>query len=316
MKKHITTSRILIASIVVFVICLNMTNTSNGRSHGFVAFMGFVSTISILACFIVMIISLFRRKKKKLEAQDKSQPSPILLKFEKTQVNNDDTQPLSEPETTPQQLPKKNQQESRPHDDQFRNDLAYDMKNGVALIWQGLTKTASIKLCNETKRRTGLITRLTIHDDGEFYIDLTNDETGEILSIKERDITTQFVVGSTRYDFMDLCRKVFKLDLSEMFEYVNAVRREAKRPQLIATFEPVDISFTYESRENGKTKRTVSVNKYLKNNEGGDYISGYCHARKEDRIFKASYIKSKIKTADGKYYYFNEWLTTVYNSNN
>lgn len=62
---------------------------------------------------------------------------------------------------------------------------------------------------------------------------------------------------------MELCRKVLKIDLSDLFEQAKEIRKAANEPYVIAKFSPITTSFTYLS-SNGKERRTVDIDQVLK----------------------------------------------------
>ncbi|MEY1238769.1 hypothetical protein AB7102_14570 [Providencia manganoxydans] len=186
----------------------------------------------------------------------------------------------------------------------------YVMENGKSLIWQGTTKPASFRVRGESNKLHGIFTRLSIHDDGEFYLELTDPATGEATNIAEKEIITAITVGASRYDFRDLCKKNFKLDLHELFEYAKDVRYAAKEINVIAEFPAIPTTFTYLS-SSGKTKRTVDINQYKKNGYGDEYVAGYCHVRNEHRTFAVGKIQTMMASDGHKKYYFHDWLKNV-----
>ncbi|MCH5049397.1 hypothetical protein [Pectobacterium aquaticum] len=186
----------------------------------------------------------------------------------------------------------------------------FNMVNGEATVWVGETKLASFRLFSETERTQGIFVKLAIREDGEFYLDLMNAETGEINTFREKDINSKIIVGSTRYDFVELCKKIFKLDLSEVFEYAKLIRKNAAEPKTINTFDPISTTFTYSS-SNGTNRRTVDVDRYLRNGYGEDYIEGFCHMRGERRMFSIRNIKTMLSSDGYKKYHFHDWLKNV-----
>lgn len=186
----------------------------------------------------------------------------------------------------------------------------YVMENGKSLIWQGTTKPASFRVRDESNRLHGIFTRLSIHDDGEFYLELTDPATGEATNIPEKEIITEITVGASRYDFIDLCKKNFKLNLHELFEYAKDIRYAAKEINVIAEFSAIPTTFTYLS-SSGRTKRTVNINQYKKNGYGDEYVAGYCHVRNEHRTFAVGKIQTMMASNGHKKYYFHDWLKNV-----
>lgn len=186
----------------------------------------------------------------------------------------------------------------------------YVMVNGEALIWEGSTKPASVKIRDERDKKHGIFTRMVIRQDGEFYLFLTDPESGEDTEIRETEIQTAITVGKTRYDFVELCRRVFGLELHELFEYAKAIRYEAKEPKLIAEFPAIPTTFTYLS-ESGKNRRTVDITEYKRNGYGDEYISGYCHLRNEHRNFAVSRIQTMLASDGYPKYHFHDWLINV-----
>lgn len=186
----------------------------------------------------------------------------------------------------------------------------YVMVNGEALIWEGSTKPASVKIRDERDKKHGIFTRMVIREDGEFYLSLTDPESGEDTEIRETEIQTAITVGKTRYDFVELCRRVFGLELHELFEYAKAIRYEAKEPKLIAEFPAIPTTFTYLS-ESGKNRRTVDITEYKRNGYGDEYIAGYCHLRNEHRNFAVSRIQTMLASDGYPKYHFHDWLINV-----
>lgn len=186
----------------------------------------------------------------------------------------------------------------------------YVMVNGEALIWEGSTKPASVKIRDERDKKHGIFTRMVIREDGEFYLSLTDPESGEDTEIRETEIQTAITVGKTRYDFVELCRRVFGLELHELFEYAKAIRYEAKKPKLIAEFPAIPTTFTYLS-ESGKNRRTVDITEYKRNGYGDEYIAGYCHLRNEHRNFAVSRIQTMLASDGYPKYHFHDWLINV-----
>lgn len=186
----------------------------------------------------------------------------------------------------------------------------YVMLNGEALIWEGSTKPASLKIRDSRDKKHGIFTRLVIREDGEFYLFLTDTESGEDTEIRETEIQTAITVGKTRYDFVELCRRVFGLELSELFEYAKAIRYEAKEPKLIAEFPAIPTTFTYLSGS-GKNRRTVDITEYKRNGYGDEYIAGYCHLRNEHRNFVVSRIQTMLASEGHKKCHFQDWLVSV-----
>ncbi|MEM8447452.1 hypothetical protein Q4R84_09590 [Morganella morganii] len=186
----------------------------------------------------------------------------------------------------------------------------YVMVNGEALIWEGSTKPASVKIRDERDKKHGIFTRMVIRQDGEFYLFLTDPESGEDTEIRETEIQTAITVGKTRYDFVELCRRVFGLELHELFEYAKATRYEAKEPKLIVEFPAIPTTFTYLS-ESGKNRRTVDITEYKRNGYGDEYIAGYCHLRNEHRNFAVSRIQTMLASDGYPKYHFHDWLINV-----
>lgn len=186
----------------------------------------------------------------------------------------------------------------------------YVMVNGEALIWEGSTKPASVKIRDERDKKHGIFTRMVIRQDGEFYLFLTDPESGEDTEIRETEIQTAITVGKTRYDFVELCRRVFGLELHELFEYAKAIRYEAKEPKLIAEFPAIPTTFTYLS-ESGKNRRTVDITEYKRNGYGDEYIAGYCNLRNEHRNFAVSRIQTMLASEGYPKYHFHDWLINV-----
>ncbi|HHZ8505081.1 TPA: hypothetical protein ACWL6U_002582 [Morganella morganii] len=203
-------------------------------------------------------------------------------------------------------------------DDTFDSPIPgndYVMVNGETLIWEGSTKPASVKTRYERDKKHGIFTRMVIREDGEFYLFLTDPESGEDTEIKEKEIQTAVTVGKKRYEFVELCRRVFGLELHELFEYAKAIRYEAKEPKLIAEFPAIPTTFTYLSGS-GKNRRTVDITEYKRNGYGDEYIAGYCHLRNEYRNFSVSRIQTMLASEGHPKYHFHDWLENIVKASN
>lgn len=143
-----------------------------------------------------------------------------------------------------------------------------------------------------------------------FIFFLADQSTGELTLIKEREIQSRIKINSQTYDFVELCRKVLKIDLSDLFEQAKEIRKAANEPYLIAKFSPITTTFTYLS-SNGKERRTVDIDQVLKNGKDDYYLSGFCHLRKERRTFISSRFQTMLATEGHKKYYFHDWLKNV-----
>lgn len=182
--------------------------------------------------------------------------------------------------------------------------------NKPVIVWSGTTKPVSFRIFSDKERKEGIFTQLEIHKDGDFYFYLADQSTGELTLVKEREIQSRITINSQTYDFVELCRKVLKIDLSDMFELAKEIRKEASEPYVIAKFSPITTSFTYLS-SNGKERRTVDVDQVLKNGKNDYYLSGFCHLRKERRTFISSRFQTMLVTEGHKKYYFHDWLKNV-----
>lgn len=182
--------------------------------------------------------------------------------------------------------------------------------NKPVIVWSGTTKPVSFRIFSDKERKDGIFTQLEIHKDGDFYFYLADQSTGELTLVKEREIQSRITINSQTYDFVELCRKVLKIDLSDMFELAKEIRKEASEPYVIAKFSPITTSFTYSS-SNGKERRTVDIDQVLKNGKNDYYLSGFCHLRKERRTFISSRFQTMLVTEGHKKYYFHDWLKNV-----
>ncbi|EFR5874982.1 WYL domain-containing protein [Salmonella enterica] len=182
--------------------------------------------------------------------------------------------------------------------------------NRPVVVWSGTTKPVSFRILSEKERREGIFTQLEIHKDGDFYFYLADQSTGEITLVKEREIQSRIKINSQTYDFVELCIKVLKIDLSDLFEQAKEIRKAANEPYVIAKFSPITTSFTYLS-SNGKERRTVDIDQVLKNDKNDYYLSGFCHLRKERRTFISSRFQTMLVTEGHKKYYFHDWLKNV-----
>ena len=179
-------------------------------------------------------------------------------------------------------------------------------------LWEGETKPAAVTVSGFDERLKGIFTRLSLNpDDGNFYLDITNTDTGEITTFNERRAKTLFLVGSTRYDFSDLCRKIFKLDLSDMYGFARTVRRNSKNIAPKKTFTPIRTTFSYCDAKGDQTRRTVRISSYSTNRYGQEYISGYCELRGEMRTFLVENILTMMHSDGYPQYQFKDWITNV-----
>ncbi|MEI9788406.1 hypothetical protein V5094_12085 [Moellerella wisconsensis] len=266
------------------------------------------ATVFLLIITAMLIAGLSRwwffSKKKKEKKQEK--PTRI-----KSDIEEQATKEFSERAVTTQQNDNIPPPRIITFDEEHEELIkTYVMENGKSLIWQGTTKPASFRVRGESNKLHGIFTRLSIHDDGEFYLELTDPATGEVANIAEKEIITAITVGTSRYDFKDLCKKNFKLNLHELFEYAKDIRYAAKEINVVAEFSAIPTTFTYLS-SSGKTKRTVDITQYKKNGYGDEYVAGYCHVRNEHRTFAVGKIQTMMASQGHKKYYFHDWLKNV-----
>ncbi|MEQ4922319.1 hypothetical protein [Proteus hauseri] len=297
---------ILLFLTLFFITGLSLTFSPEIENRGVSIFMLVVNGALIIG---LLYIWFFHKKNTTIKTN---------INPENTNTYNKETQPIHNTDSDIQaresiKAPKI--AESTHTEDKTGNVIADDIKtfvmeNGKSLLWQGITNQASFRIRDETDKIYGIFTRLYIYDDGEFYLELTDPSTGEATYIPEKEIITAITIGSSRYDFKDLCKKKFKLDLHELFEYAKDVRYKAKEIKVIAEFPPMQTTFTYLSNS-GKIRRTVDINQYKKNGYGDEYIAGYCHVRNEHRTFSVRNIQTMMATDGHKKYYFHDWLKNV-----
>lgn len=297
---------ILLFLTLFFITGLSLTFSPEIENRGVSIFMLVVNGALIIG---LLYIWFFHKKNTTIKTN---------INPENTNTYNKETQPIHNTDSDIQaresiKAPKI--AESTHTEDKTGNVIADDIKtfvmeNGKSLLWQGITNQASFRIRDETDKIYGIFTRLYIYDDGEFYLELTDPSTGEATYIPEKEIITAITIGSSRYDFKDLCKKKFKLDLHELFEYAKDVRYKAKEIKVIAEFPPIQTTFTYLSNS-GKIRRTVDINQYKKNGYGDEYIAGYCHVRNEHRTFSVRNIQTMMATDGHKKYYFHDWLKNV-----
>ncbi|UPS62238.1 hypothetical protein [Providencia rettgeri] len=303
MGKILTTLKVLIILFLVlfFAAGLSLTVSPDEKNKGVSIFMLIVTGS--------LIVGLSRWWFFSGKTKEKKQEKPI--------KKNNEIEEQAAKEFSERQITQQLQSATKPPviftvDEGTENNInkTYVMENNKSLVWEGTTKLASFKIVDHRDKIYGIITSLIIKNDGEFYLNITDPETGETTEIKEKEIQTKIIVGSTRYDFVELCRKVLKLDLHEMFEYAKSIRYEAKELHLVAEFPPIKSTFTYIS-SSGKNKRTIDIDQYFKNGYGDEYIGGFCYTRMEHRTFLASRIQTMISSDGHKKYYFHDWLKNV-----
>ncbi|MFN6803882.1 hypothetical protein ACK4QM_06515 [Proteus mirabilis] len=308
MKKIFFVLKILILLFLTlfFLTGLNITLSPEAKNRGASIFMLVINGALIIVLFRIWF---FHKKNTTIKTN---------INSKNTNAHNKEIQPIHNTDSDIQareSIKASKISESTHTEDKTENVIADDiktfvMKNGKSLLWQGITNQASFRIRDETDKIYGIFTRLYIYDDGEFYLELTDPSTGEATYIPEKEIITAITIGSSRYDFKDLCKKKLKLDLRELFEYAKDVRYKAKEIKVIAEFPPIQTTFTYLSNS-GKIRRTVDINQYKKNGYGDEYIAGYCHVRNEHRTFSVRNIQTMMATDGHKKYYFHDWLKNV-----
>ncbi|EOD7312825.1 hypothetical protein SJ303_16575 [Proteus mirabilis] len=308
MKKIFFVLKILILLFLTlfFLTGLNITFSPDAKNRGASIFM-----LVVNGALIIVLLRIWFFYKKNTTTKTN-------ITTENTNTHNKKTQPIHDIDSdfqvkesieapkTPENIHTEDKTEKVIAD----NVKTFVMKNGKSLLWQGITNQASFRVRDKTDKIYGIFTRLYIYDDGEFYLELTDPSTGEATYIPEKEIITVITIGSSRYDFKDLCKKKFKLDLHELFEYAKDVRYKAKEIKVVAEFPAIKTTFTYLSNS-GKVRRTVDVTQYKKNGYGDEYIAGYCHVRNEHRTFSVRNIQTMMATDGHKKYYFHDWLKNI-----
>lgn len=319
MKKHITVGRVLIASVVIFLICVLMPNQSAGKPHALVAILGVFSCLTIPICTVLLVVKKIRAKNTLL-VQVTSQPTEQQSESEEKEVKQ---KKLSFFRKIIQEAEERKRLKALEEEERIRikaeneykkrnySSMRYKMIDGVATIWEGETNPASFRIYDNKKRLEGIITKITLNEDGRFYITLTDPDKGTSLVADERELETMILIGSTRYEFTDLCRKVLKIDLSEMFGFANFVRDELYKPRLMLKIDPQQ-TVIFSHRISGETIRdSFTVLEYYKSNSNVEYLKVSENSNNREVMIPVSKITSMIQLEDSKKIKIDEWLQNI-----
>lgn len=198
------------------------------------------------------------------------------------------------------------------------------IENGKHIIWQGKTKPTSFRAEGINDRLSGILTCFFINEKGHFYFTITDPDTGESQSVDNYSIKTKILIGSTRYDVVDIPKDVFGLS-DEIYDYAEMVRYNRKQTEekerieknkisVVFSFAPLKTDFTYR-KDMSRTRRTVDIIQYLKNGYGQEYIAGFCHLRNEYRTFRVDRIETMLSSEGYRKYWFADWLENVASKN-
>jgi hypothetical protein len=310
MKKKFTSGRVLIASFLILIFCILMPNKNGNEPYVLVAFLGLFSILAIPVSFILWVIKAVKTRNN--PQQQNTQPIET-NPAEKTSFFAKINQKLEEhrQQKALERAERLRIIEEEKYKEQNFESMNYKMIDGVAVIWEGETKPASFRIYDNKQRLEGIITKLTLNKDGRFYITLTDPEKGTKIVTDERELETMILIGSTRYEFTDLCRKVLKIDLSEMFGFANFVRDELYKPRLMLLFEPPQ-QVTFSHRTSGETIRDLfTVREYYKSNSNEEYLKVNITSSNKELMIPVNKITTMIQLEDGKKIKLDEWLKNI-----
>ncbi|CBJ80124.1 hypothetical protein XBJ1_0983 [Xenorhabdus bovienii SS-2004] len=195
------------------------------------------------------------------------------------------------------------------------------MVNDEATIWTGNINNISFSFLNDNEKKqriTGELNRIFLHKKGDFYLSII-DGDGINHIINEQYVETKFLVRSSRYEFVELCREILKLNNSDVFEYANIIRDIAATAKIIKETLPIRTSFTYTYFKNElrvREKYDVLIDQYLENEYGHQWISGLDSNTGKRHIFQKSKIDTMLNSEGHKKHKFDEWLSVIFGIEN
>ena len=274
MKKIITTKVFLILFFSLFNIFSLIEYFNKDSVTEYVSYLKIVSIIAVVICLILLLIKKIFNDKWVLKTMVK----PEVIKT----VNNNE----------------KNYE--------FLN---YEMKQGIAILWEGDAIFATIK--GEKKKLTGYIKQLILKDDGIFYFSVANGEKLEQLAINEPNSKIKISLNGTKYNFKSLCKEVLKLELKRIFKFADHVKKQLSlNEKFNFTFNPPQkMSILLDNK-----MELYEVEKYcIFHNDYQELIIKNIN-RQKYIFLPIDNIKSKIELEDGKKIDIRKWLKYLCNT--
>ena len=274
MKKIITTKVFLILFFSLFNIFSLIEYFNKDSVTEYVSYLKIVSIIAVVICLILLFIKKIFNDKWVLKTMVK----PVVIKT----VNNNE----------------KNYE--------FLN---YEMKQGIAILWEGDAIFATIK--GEKKKLTGYIKQLLLKDDGIFYFSVANGEKLEQLAINEPNSKIKISLNGTKYNFKSLCKEVLKLELKRIFKFADHVKKQLSlNEKFNFTFNPPQkMSILLDNK-----MELYEVEKYcIFHNDYQELIIKNIN-RQKYIFLPIDNIKSKIELEDGKKIDIRKWLKYLCNT--
>lgn len=274
MKKIITTKVFLILFFSLFNIFSLIEYFNKDSVTEYVSYLKIVSIIAVVICLILLLIKKIFNDKWVLKTMVK----PEVIKT----VNNNE----------------KNYE--------FLN---YEMKQGIAILWEGDAIFATIK--GEKKKLTGYIKQLILKDDGIFYFSVANGEKLEQLAINEPNSKIKISLNGTKYNFKSLCKEVLKLELKRIFKFADHVKKQLSlNEKFNFTFNPPQkMSILLDNK-----MELYEVEKYcIFHNDYQELIIKNI-SRQKYIFLPIDNIKSKIELEDGKKIDIRKWLKYLCNT--
>ena len=274
MKKIITTKVFLILFFSLFNIFSLIEYFNKDSVTEYVSYLKIFSIIAVVICLILLLIKKIFNDKWVLKTMVK----PEVIKT----VNNNE----------------KNYE--------FLN---YEMKQGIAILWEGDAIFATIK--GEKKKLTGYIKQLILKDDGIFYFSVANGKKIEQLAINEPNSKIKISLNGTKYNFKSLCKEVLKLELKRIFKFADHVKKQLSlNEKFNFTFNPPQkMSILLDNK-----MELYEVEKYcIFHNDYQELIIKNIN-RQKYIFLPIDNIKSKIELEDGKKIDIRKWLKYLCNT--
>ena len=274
MKKIITTKVFLILFFSLFNIFSLIEYFNNDSVIEYVSYLKIISIVAVFICLTLLLIKKIFNDKWVLKTMVKPEVIKTVNKNEKNY--------------------------------EF---LDYEMKQGIAILWEGDAIFATIK--GEKKKLTGYIKQLILKDDGIFYFSVAKGEKIEQLAINEPNSKIKITLNGTQYNFKSLCKEVLKLELKRIFKFADHVKKQLSLNE--------KFSFTF----NPPQKMSILLDNKMELCE----IEKYCiyHSNYQELLIKSisrqkytflpiDNIKSKIQLEDGKKIDIRKWLAYLCNT--
>lgn len=196
-----------------------------------------------------------------------------------------------------------------------KNNTSFSLINSEATIWEGNIDNLSFSFINDNDKKervNGSLTRIYLHELGDFYLTIVADEN--TMNINEKFIETKLLYKSSRYKFASFCRDVLKQDLTKIFDYAKYIRDEACKLKVVKEITPIKTSFTYLTYPDLKRVRNKTItliDQYLKNAYGSEMLSGIHPDTKERDYFQKEKIDTMLNSDGYPKYRFDDWLINV-----